>query len=581
MLAITSEDVIPLGSAFDGRYYELVHAIFLWMIISLCYHTLVVVMTNGWQDLIENGPKWFKVSCTTKSVCPLSQTAHRISRFYKCKKRARRRGRESWCGHECSFSKLYFPSPLPYHRRVSHADETPCAADEPALALVNYAVGEEIMSDESSRTNDASVVEDTPLDVSEKKIKKTRKSKKSSSSSRKAHLIDLARMQHWSLLVERALKHKKEARHMDADGLLPLHWAVSGGPPIEVVESLLHAHPKGASAVDYEGSTPVHFACHYGANTNVVERLLAAYPDGISKQDRYGRSPLFHAVDKRANLEVVRCLIRADPSMITTPCLPQDEELARKIRERDRRPPQHTTPLFLAWAQVTMDHQARARRSGRLWEKAEMLLEGAYVYHSTQRIYRIVHASVALDAYLPPEVLRLAIALFPGQLSDKEESTGRVPVAIAAATTQLLMSRSTEMIRLLIEANPKAARISDHQNRTPLSLATASGKAWTAGVEDLFRAAPDLIQRRDGLSKTFPALVSASSTPAEDADCVLQPQSVFSAFPLRDDKSMDWQMQAFQSRKEEAVCAWNEAGPDLRQLSTVFELVRADPSIMK
>ena len=578
MLAIVSEEVIPLGSALDGRYDELVHAMFLWMIIAVSYHTLVVVVTYGWQDLIENGPRWFKVTCTVKSVCPLSQTAHRISRYYKCKKRARRRGRKSWCGHECPFSKLYFPSPLPYHRRISRADDSPCATAEPCLALANYAVDVETLSDESSRT-DASVVEDTPHIVSEKKSKKTKKSKKSSS--RKAHLIDLARMQHWSLLVERALKHKKEARHVDADGLLPLHWAVSGGPPIEVVDSLLHAHPEGASAVDYEGSTPIHFACHYGANTNVVERLLAAYPDGISKQDRYGRSPLFHAVDKRANLEVVRCLIRADPSMITKPCSPPDEELARKIRERDRRPPQHTTPLFLAWAQVTTDHRTRAQHTGRLWEKAEMLLEGAYALHSSQRIYRIVHASVAMDAYLPPEVLRLAVALFPAQLSEQEESTGRVPLAIAAATAQLLLSRSTEMIRLLINANPKAARISDHQSRTPLSLATSSGKAWTAGVEDLFRAAPDLIQWRDGLSKTFPALVSASSKPAKDADCVLQPRSIFSAFPLRDVKSMDWQMQAFHSPNEEVACAWNEAGPDLRQLSTVFELIRADPSIVK
>lgn len=448
------------------------------------------------------------------------------------------------------------------------------------MALDNNAVVEEALSDESLVSIETSV-EDTPNIAPERKSKKTRKSKKSSLSSRKAHLIDLARMQHWSPLVERALKHKKEARYVDADGLLPLHWAVSGGPPIEVVESLLLAHPHGASALDYEGSTPVHFACHYGANINVVESLLAAYPGGISKQDKYGRSPLFHAVDKRANLDVVRCLLRADPSMITKPCLPLDEDLARKIRERDRRPPQHTTPLFLAWTQVTMDHRTRSRQAGRLWEKAEMLLEGAYAYHSSQRIYRIVHASVTLDAYLPPEVLRFAVALFPAQLSEKEESTGRVPLAVAASMHQLLMSRSTEMIRLLIEANPKAARIPDHQNRTPLSLAAASGKAWTSGVQDLFQAAPDLIQWRDGLSKTFPALVSASSAPAEDTDCVLKPRSIFSTFQLRDEKSADWQTYALKAQQDETVCAWKEADPDLRQLSTVFELLRGDPSIMK
>ena len=306
MLAFVSEEMLPLGSALDGRYKELVHAFALWMIMALSYHTLVVVMTYGWQDLFERGPRWFHVTCSVKSVCPIAQTTHRISRFYKCKKRARRRGREASGGHECCFTKLYFPSPLPYRRRACHDDQPPCAVDDPKRPLDNKAVVEERLLNESLRSIDATVVEDTPQIVSESKSKKTSKSKKSSSSSRKTNLRDLARMQYWSLLIERALKHRKEARYMDADGLLPLHWAVSGGPPVEVVEALLRAYPDGASALDYEGSTPLHFACHYGANKNVVELLLSAYPDGISKQDRYGRSPLFHAVDKRANLEVVR-----------------------------------------------------------------------------------------------------------------------------------------------------------------------------------------------------------------------------------------------------------------------------------
>ena len=576
MLAFVSEETIPLGSALDGRYSELVRAISLWIIIALSYHTLVVVMIYGWKDLFERGPKWFHVTCSVTSECSISQTARRISRYYKCKKRARRRGREAWHGHECSFSKLYFPSPLPYHRRGCHDHQMKCTAENPLLVLDNNAAVEEPLSDESSRSTECSVIEDPR----HKKAALVTKSKKQSSSSRKSHVRDLARMQYWPALVKRALKHKKEARYVDADGLLPLHWAVSGGPPVEVVETLLHSYPNGASALDFEGSTPLHFACHYGANANVVELLLAAYPDGISKQDRYGRSPLFHAVDKRANLEVVRCLIRADPSMITKPCLPQDNDLTRKIRDRDRRPPQHTTPLFLAWSQVATDRQTKLLQSGRLWEKAEMLLQSAYGYHSSQQIYRIVHASVTLDAFLPPEVLRFAIALFPGQLSEREESTGRAPLSIAAAMNQLLMSRSTEMIRMLIEANPKAARMLDHLDRTPLSLAAASGKAWTAGIEDLFRAAPDLIQQRDGLSKTFPALVTASSTPAKETDCVLKPRSIFSTFPLRE-KGIDVQTHAVQKQREEAVCDWKEADPDSRHLSTIFELIRADPSIMK
>lgn len=486
---------------------------------------------------------------------------------------------------ECSFAKLHMPSPLPYHRRRQTEPSTDDVPSHDSHQDCNVATVEPV-SEDSIPPIDISVATgttvDTTLNMDVAKPKKQRKSKKVASSSRQAPLIDLARMQHWSLLVERAAKHKREARYRDADGLLPLHWAVSGGPPVEVVKSLLLANPKGASAVDYEGSTAAHFACHYGASAAVVDLLITSYPAAVAKQDNYGRSPLYHAVDKRANLEVVRYLIHADPSMITKPCLPQDEELVRQVKTRNPRPPQHTTPLFMAWAQATMDRQTRDRQTGRLWDKAQMLLEGAYAYHTSQRIYPMVHAAVTLDAYLPKEVLTFAIKLFPDQLYEKETSTGRVPLAIAAATHQLLMSRSQEMIRELLKAYPNAARISDDQHRTPLALAAANGKAWTAGVEDIFRAAPDLIQWRDGFSKAFPALVSAGSKPAEDSEFATKSPGIYSTFQLRqEEKTIDWQRQALQGNDSPHTCAWTETHSDLRHLSTVFELLRADPSIIK
>jgi hypothetical protein len=130
------------------------------------------------------------------------------------------------------------------------------------------------------------------------------------------------------------------------------------------------------------------------------------------------------------------------------------------------------------------------------------------------------------------------------------------------------------MIRELLKANPTAARISDDQRRTPLALAAASGKAWTGGVEDLFRVAPDLIQRRDGFSKTFPALVSASSKPAEDSEFATKRTGTYSTFQLRqEEKTRDWQKQALQGKSPQDTCSWTETHSDLRHLSTVFECV--------
>lgn len=577
--------MLSLCSAVDGKCTNVPHAILLWIVLALCYHTFVFLLTGGWKDFIKSGPTCSAIASTAKITCPpcpLEQTACRIARYYKCKKRAKRRDRgASPCRmFESYFNALQMPSPLPYHRR--RRTEKQCQSEDSTSGPVqdtDVAVAEPL-SDDSSSSIDTQVSVQKPKDDAVQKSTKRRKPKRRSPS--QTPLIDLARMQHWPLLVKRASKHKKEAEHQDADGLLPLHWAVSGGPPLEVVESLLQAHPEGAIAVDYEGSTALHFACHYGANAAVVEFLLTVNGDASRKQDKHGRSPLYHAVDKQASLDVVRYLVRADPSMITKPCLPRDEKLARKVRARDERPLHHRTPLFMAWAQVMMDRQTRDRHTGRLWEKAEILLQGAYAYHSSQRIYRMVHATVTLDEYLPQEIIDVAIKLFPEQLSEKEENTGRVPLAIAAAMHQLLMSRSQEMIRLLLHAHPKAARISDHQGRTPLSLATASGKSWTAGVEDLFHAAPELIKWTDGSSKTYPALVSASSTPAEETKCVAKSCRVYSTFQLlQDEKTADSQKHALRAQHEEDVCAWKGADSDLRHLSTVFELILADPSIMK
>jgi hypothetical protein len=130
---------------------------------------------------------------------------------------------------DCSFAKLHMPSPLPYHRRRQTdpaTDELPCPDTQQECIVANA----EPVPENSVPPIDTSVATvDTTKNPDVVIAKKHRKSKNgsSSSSSRQAPLIDLARMQHWSLLIERAAKHKREARYRDADGLLPLHWAVS------------------------------------------------------------------------------------------------------------------------------------------------------------------------------------------------------------------------------------------------------------------------------------------------------------------------------------------------------------------
>ena len=156
--------------------------------------------------------------------------------------------------------------------------------------------------------------------------------------------IDLARMQRWSNLIERISCFRREARQIDSDGLMPLHWACSGGPPVEVIEALLKAYPRAAKRTDSDLSSPLHFACHYGANAPVVHALLKSYPQAISKKDKYGRTPLYHAVSKSSSVDVIRVLIEADPSMILEPCL-SSQGMNTNKRRQDDRPLNHRTPF--------------------------------------------------------------------------------------------------------------------------------------------------------------------------------------------------------------------------------------------
>jgi hypothetical protein len=248
----------------------------------------------------------------------------------------------------------------------------------------------------------------------------------------------------------------------------------------------------------------------------------------------------------------------------------------------------------MAWAQVVLDKMAREKQSGRVWEKAQVLLQASYAYHSSQRIYRMVHASVALDHNLPREVLHYALKLYPQQLREREESMGRTPLAMAASLPQPSMQESQELISTLLAADPQAARIPDHQCQFPITLAATSGKAWSAGLQDLFGAAPDLVSRRDGVTKLVAALAAASSTPETTNNAFFPkrytaPLYYYSSFALRGGKALDWQKTRMQesssslleNHEENRHTLWETATGDSCHVSTIFELLRADPSIMK
>mmetsp|Transcript_8146 Transcript_8146/g.20465 ORF Transcript_8146/g.20465 Transcript_8146/m.20465 type:complete len:915 (+) Transcript_8146:250-2994(+) len=150
-----------------------------------------------------------------------------------------------------------------------------------------------------------------------------------------------------------------------------------------------------------------------------------------------------------------------------------------------------------------------------------------------ERQFRIVHASVALAGYgCPPEMIRLAISLFPEEVTQMDED-GNLPLHIAATAasfgcisegtslkddasvfsdgmTSLFSSGSSKraggsgaaasnynasfdkVIKLLLKQYPQAAQTPHGKSgRLPLALAARAGnRSWGDGMKALLRAYP-------------------------------------------------------------------------------------------
>ncbi len=74
--------------------------------------------------------------------------------------------------------------------------------------------------------------------------------------------------------------------------VLPLHEALVGGAPVEVIEALLEAYPMSIQMKEtsYE-RLPLHCACRKNANAKVVKLLLSRYREGALIADVLGRLP--------------------------------------------------------------------------------------------------------------------------------------------------------------------------------------------------------------------------------------------------------------------------------------------------
>ena len=599
---------------------------------------------NALQDYIEDmHEKKINGSCAF-FVCP-----KRRQRFQMCARRCerrRRRNRADDDGEEQSeempcplqacanFYRLHLPAPLPFVRRRRHkvsqkqsyassstgiyptssmpsVDKrtSPDVSQERRRILSKLDASSTLASSFSS-----SLASSFSSQLTERSTNMSDASRSRTSPIARSSLMDLARMQQWKAIMEQRLQllSRRQAKYHDVDGLYPLHWACSGGPPVSVIQALLECYPSAARKADKEGSLPLHFATHYGASAPVVAALLSVYPDAIHVQDQYGRTPLYHAVDKSASIEVIQMLTRADPSMITTPCLPVN------IRSQISLDQQHgllvprvialRTPLFLAWASVLADQRSRDTCRGKIWDKAQLLLKTTLEYFAEHepditKPYRFITAAIVLDRFLPEGVVPLAIEICPDQLQIPDPRTRQLPLTIAAAVEHYSSRRCQQVLECLLQAYPQAAEARNRLGQSALAVAIASGKTWRRdGLGELFGAAPDAAWWRDQVTGLPPALLAATqeehadssrafiisanvnemnnSKKGPDLSALLETSDPYHLLTRKHHEQLKRRRQRFLSKLPNESTS-ETVDRDLLQLETIFELLQADSSVAR
>jgi len=89
----------------------------------------------------------------------------------------------------------------------------------------------------------------------------------------------------------------------DLIGRVPLHYALSNGATLEVVEVLINAAVQAygsnangsreiCSVADLNGWLPIHVACFMGASARVLAILVKAFPEGVDMETKKNSTPL-------------------------------------------------------------------------------------------------------------------------------------------------------------------------------------------------------------------------------------------------------------------------------------------------
>jgi hypothetical protein len=352
----------------------------------------------------------------------------------------------------------------------------------------------------------------------------------------------------------------KMAEARNHAGHLPLHIAISYRASPDVVRALMAVFPDSSGLPNGAGSYPLHLLCDYGSSVDSLRAVLET-PAGaqtITAKDRATGLPPLCILNARKNGPQFR---RALASMREARKRQHAMNFQRLEDDGSRQQEgdgennsgeneQHSfdvsirtsTRVDSSISNLDSSNQSNTSTSGPartgrrggtkalmqrqermiasfqqndFWQKAALLVLVEYTRQPLTEEgldsdqVNIVHACAGSPS-CSASLLGFAILLHTDDLMNRFDQRGRLPLHVASAThaSSLLMKkdngkvhenrdRSEEILLTLLDANPQAAFVPDHDGNVPFVVALQEqqrqfhqqgGKAWSFGLQRLLAA---------------------------------------------------------------------------------------------
>jgi hypothetical protein len=363
-------------------------------------------------------------------------------------------------------------------------------------------------------------------------------------------LWDLIMDMDWERVIQHAREHPQDAAYSDGHyHESVLYLACQHNPPVAAIRAILQAYPEAALQVSRaHHDLPLHIAARYQLSAEILEELLKDFPTTAVEQTRFGRTPLMalwefrHKSTSQQGSEQEPDGLNHDSNQQRT--VDQEEEefwnkvmvILRAVARFREDPEYHsqTAPSARKKEFLTRSHRRIDSDYGH-----KKRVANAPNSHADNRF--ILHAAVSLGALsCPIDVLEYVLRRFPEQVS-KRDRWGYLPLHIAVSpapwngsTRRKYRPREQQFVAALLRAHPDAARTRlcdsaakpDNYGdcRYPLMTALSNRHAWSGGVWDLFRAAPEVLQFRDPVTGLYPFQLAAvpSGETTNDLDTIFE-----------------------------------------------------------